>query len=72
MVCGLTFNPYCISSWPNVEFNERHCIIIFDDFLNRMYPNETGRLGMKSLAIVGDLMLVGPNGTLISAKGLSR
>lgn len=69
---GATFNPSCISTVPNNEFNERHCLVMFDDFINRQLPGEAGRLAMDKIEIVGDLLFVGPKGELVSGKGLSR
>ena len=69
---GREFHPSCISTVPNDEFNEHHCIVIFDDFINRALPGEDGRLGMESLEIVGDLLFVGPGGRLVSGRGLKR
>ena len=36
---GVEFNPKCISSIPNVEYNERHCLVIFDVFIIRNNTN---------------------------------
>ena len=69
---GEEFHPSCISTVPNDEFNEHHCLVIFDDFINRALPGEDGRLGMESLEIVGDLLFVGPGGRLVSGRGLKR
>ena len=69
---GKEFHPSCISTIPNDEFNEHHCLVIFDDFINRALPGEDGRLGMESLEIVGDLLFVGPGGRLVSGRGLKR
>lgn len=76
---GAVFSPSCISIYPNHEFNERHCLVLFDDFINRVLPGaseptplQNGRIFMDKLEIVGDLMLVGPRGKLTSAKGLYR
>merc|ERR1719232_1407786 len=66
------FSPRCISSRPNNEHNERHCVVIFDDFINRGTQNQPGRIFMKKIEIIGDLILVGPNGKLVSMKGKER
>lgn len=59
---GVEFTPNCISTIPNFQYNERHCIVIFDQFQNRLLSNEDGYLYMAELEIVGPLMLVGPEG----------
>lgn len=69
---GAVFSPRCISGRPNFEYNERHCIVMFDNFMTRAVPGEPGRLYMKKIEVIGDLMLVGPNGTRVSAKGMSN
>jgi len=65
---GVEFNPNCISTIPNFQYNERHCIVIFDQFLNRLLPNEDEYLYMTELEIVGPLTLVGPDGP-VSMQG---
>jgi len=69
---GSAFHPNCISSVPNEEFNERHCLVMFDDFINRQLPGEPNRLAMDRIDIVGDLLFVSPRGEIVSGKGLSR
>lgn len=65
---GEQFNPNCISNTPNFQYNERHCVVIFDYFLNRKLPDEEGYLYMSEIEIVGPLMLVGPDGP-VSMEG---
>jgi hypothetical protein len=57
-------------SWPILP-SSIHCLVIFDDFFNRQLPGEEGRLWMEELEIIGPLMLVGPNGNVTSAEGLT-
>jgi hypothetical protein len=68
---GVEFNPKCISSIPNFEHNERHCLVIFDDFINRKNPDEDGYLYMTELEIVGPIELVGPDGP-VSLQGMTH
>lgn len=65
---GVEFTPNCISAIPNFQYNERHCVVVFDQFQNRLLPNEDGYLYMAELEIIGPLMLVGPDGP-VSMEG---
>lgn len=65
---GVEFSPNCISTIPNYQYNERHCVVIFDQFQNRLLPDEDGYLYMEELEIIGPLMLVGPDGP-VSMEG---
>ena len=69
---GEVFSPRCISPAPNEKFNDRHCLVMFDDFFNKQLPGESGRLAMDRIDIVGDLLFIGPQGRIYSGKGLSR
>ena len=72
---GKVITPNCLSSYPNYEFNERHCVVLFDEFANRIIPAydeagvqlENGHIGIKSVEIVGPLMLAGPEGQVVDA-----
>eukprot|EP00756_Hemistasia_phaeocysticola_P036919 Hpha_TRINITY_DN16668_c0_g3::TRINITY_DN16668_c0_g3_i6::g.178261::m.178261 len=68
---GAEVVPKCASSLPNFELNERHCVVIFGNFFNRKDPGEEGALWMTQAEVIGPLTLIGPNGTLVSAQGLT-
>ena len=59
---------------PNYDLNERHVVVLFGEFGNRLAPGETGAIYPVSLEIVpgaGRLMAVGPDGP-VDLTGLSR
>jgi hypothetical protein len=71
---GEVVQPYVASIAPNLEYNERACVVIFGTFGNRKAPGEAGALYPSKVTIVrGDapLKLVGPNGP-VSAVGLTK
>ncbi len=50
---------------PNYDHNERHVIVVFGEFGNRLAPGEPGAIYPESIEIVADatpLMAVGPQG----------
>lgn len=71
---GETLTPDAAGIFPNFEYNERHVVVIFGDFGNRLLPGEDGVKYVTRVEIVEDstpLTLLGPDG-LISAVGLSK
>lgn len=59
---------------PNYDYNERHVIVVFGDFGNRLVPGTEGARYPVSIRIVEDdtpLMAVGPNGP-VSLVGLTQ
>jgi hypothetical protein len=71
---GTSLTPAAASIYPNWEYNERHVVVIFGEFGNRLLPDEEGALYTVKVEVVADespLMLVGPEG-LISAVGLFK
>lgn len=60
---------------PNLEPNERHVIVLFGGFGNRLDPSQPGALWTTQVQIVAvggqHMMLLGPNGTAVPATGLS-
>jgi hypothetical protein len=59
---------------PNYDYNERHVIVVFGEFGNRLLPGEPGAVYPVGIEIVaGDapLMAVGPDGP-VSIVGLAR
>ena len=71
---GETVRPFVVSITPNLEYNERACVVVFGSFGNRIAPGYPGGMYPTRVTIVpGDkpLMLVGPNGP-VSAVGLSK
>ena len=57
--------------FPNWEYNERNVVVLFGEFANRGYASEEDAIFPIRLDIVGDLILVGPGGEEVNARGLS-
>lgn len=68
---GEVVTPYVASISPNLEYNERSCVVIFGEFGNRLAPGTLGAVYPVQVTIVNKLKLLGPNG-LVSAVGLSK
>jgi hypothetical protein len=64
--------PPCIGLSPNWEFNERHCLVLFGKFGNRIPSTEEGSLFVSRVEVAegASLQLVGPRGP-VDAAGLS-
>lgn len=67
---GTKLTPPCIGITPNLEYNERHCLVLFGDFGTRYLSSDPRSVTAVSVEVVKDLKLVGPNGP-ISAVGLN-
>lgn len=67
---GTTFLAPCAGILPNVEYNERHCVVLFADFGTRVQSSDPDSVYPTSIEIVSDLELIGPAGRPISAVGL--
>lgn len=66
--------PEVASIMPNFEYNERHVVVVFGEYGNRLPPSDPEAIYIDTVTIVDDgspLMLIGPNGQLTSAVGLS-
>ena len=57
--------------FPNWELNERNVVVVMGELGNRGLGNEANAIYPVRLDIVGDLILVGPGGQEVNAKGLS-
>lgn len=68
---GEVVTPYVASISPNIEYNERSCIVIFGEFGNRLSPGTPGAIYPTKVTIVKSLKMLGPDG-LVSAVGLSK
>lgn len=71
---GEVVTPLAAALNPNYDHNERHVIVVFGEFGNRLTPGEPGAVYPIGIEIVADetpLMAVGPNG-LVSLVGLRR
>ncbi|KAI7836444.1 hypothetical protein COHA_009661 [Chlorella ohadii] len=68
---GTKVVPPCIGINPNLEFNERHCVVLFGKFGNRL-PSKRGGVYARKVEVVrgARLKLVGPRGP-VRAEGLS-
>lgn len=70
---GEVITPDVAALNPNFDYNERHVIVVFGDFGNRLTPGTDGARYAVSVSIVEDdtpLMAVGPNGP-VSVVGLT-
>ena len=71
---GEIVTPLAASSQPNWENNERNCVVVWADWGNRLPSSDpNARFPVKCEIVEDDtpLTLVGPNGQLVSAVGLS-
>ena len=71
---GSQVTPLAASFLPNLEFNERQCVVLAGEFGNRILPGEPGTLYPVSVAVVDDgtpLQMLTSSG-LFSAVGLSQ
>ncbi|MBX3494174.1 MAG: autotransporter domain-containing protein [Parvibaculum sp.] len=70
---GEVVTPVLAALNPNYDYNERHVIVVFGEFGNRLAPGEAGAVYPVSVAFVegsSPLMAVGPDGP-VSIVGLS-
>jgi hypothetical protein len=71
---GSQVTPQAASFLPNLEFNERQCVVLDGQFGNRIQPGQPGALYPVSVTVVDDgtplRMLT--NSGLVSAVGLSQ
>jgi hypothetical protein len=67
---GTKMSPPCIGITPNLEYNERHCLVLFGDFGTRYLSSDPRSVTAVSVEVVKHLKLVGPNGP-VSAVGLN-
>lgn len=71
---GETATPVAAALNPNYDYNERHVVVLFGEFGNRLQPGTEGAVYPVALRIVADdapLQAVGPNGT-VSLVGQSK
>jgi hypothetical protein len=71
---GEVVTPSVAALNPNYDHNERHVIVVFGAFGNRLIPGEPGAVYPESIEIVADetpLMAVGPDGP-VSIVGLTQ
>jgi hypothetical protein len=71
---GAVVTPVAAALNPNYDHNERHVVVLFGEFGNRLTPDEPGAIYPVSLEVIaGDspLMAVGPAGP-VSLAGLSQ
>ncbi|WP_462320503.1 hypothetical protein [Halochromatium sp.] len=71
---GAVVTPVAAALNPNYDLNERHVIVVFGQFGNRLAPGEPGAIYPESIEIVADatpLTAVGPDGPL-SIVGLTQ
>lgn len=71
MLDGSIRKPNCYSTMPNLEFNERHCFVMFGDFFNRDDPNSASHYDVAKVEVPegSTLELIGPDGP-VSAVGI--
>ena len=71
---GETVTPQVASLVPNMNYNERSCIVTFGFIGNRLTPGTPGAIYPTKLTIVNngtELKLVGPQNQIVSAVGMS-
>ncbi|MBX2877929.1 MAG: T9SS type A sorting domain-containing protein [Saprospiraceae bacterium] len=71
---GEIVTPLAASSNPNWENNERNCVVVFAEWGNKLPSTDANARFPVKLEIVADdtpLTLVGPNGQLFNAVGLT-
>lgn len=71
---GDTVMAYMAGPWPNIENNERNCVVVYGEFANRRPSTDPDARFPVRVEIVDDgspLFLAGPNGQIVSAVGLS-
>ncbi|MEL7119599.1 MAG: T9SS type A sorting domain-containing protein [Bacteroidota bacterium] len=71
---GEIVTPLAASSQPNWENNERNCVVVWSEWGNRLPSSDPNARFPVKLEIVADdtpLTLVGPNGQLFNAVGLT-
>jgi sugar lactone lactonase YvrE len=56
--------------FPNWEYNERNVVVLNGEFANRGSASDPDAIFPVRLDIVGDLILVGPSGQEVNARGL--
>ena len=71
MNTGDIVRPLAASPFPNFECNERNTIPIFGELGNRLPSDHPDARFPAIVRIVGDLFLVGPEGEVVNARGLS-
>ena len=71
---GSIVTPQAASFLPNLEFNERQCVVLDGEFGNRIQPGQPGALYPVSVTVVADStpMQMLTNSGLISAVGLTQ
>lgn len=72
---GEVVTPKAAALNPNYDYNERHVVVMLGEFGNRLLPGTPGAVYPVSVEIVKDdtpLQLVGPNGRLQSAVGMTK
>jgi hypothetical protein len=71
---GDIVRPLAVSPFPNIEDNERNVAVVFGEWANRLPSSHPDARFPVKLEIVKDstpLRLVGPNGQVVSAVGLT-
>lgn len=71
---GDTVKAYMAGTWPNIENNERNCVVVYGEFSNRKPSSDPATRFPVEVLIVDDgspLLLAGPNDQIASAVGLS-
>lgn len=69
---GEEITPSAVGCFPNVEINERNTIVLCGEFANKRPSSDPEARYVAKVEIVGELILVGPNGQEFNAQGLSK
>lgn len=71
---GEVVTPLYAGAAPNVEYNERNCVVVFAEFSNRLPSTDPDARFPVRCEVVDDgtpLQLIGPNQRVVSAVGLT-
>ncbi|MCR9051916.1 MAG: cadherin repeat domain-containing protein [Phaeodactylibacter xiamenensis] len=69
---GEEITPSAVGCFPNVEINERNTIVLVGEFANKRPSSDPGSRYVTKVEIVGELILIGPDGQEFNAQGLFK
>lgn len=69
---GEEITPSAVGCFPNVEINERNTIVLVGEFANKRPSSDPGSRYVAKVEIVGELILISPDGQEFNAQGLFK
>ncbi len=69
---GEEITPSAVGCFPNVEVNERNTIVLAGEFANKRPSSDPDARYVTKVEIVGELILIEPNGQEFNAQGLFK